>query len=166
MKNGQTDRFTRPAAASAKPFSISAFNCSFVRLLMSGTGTAGGFIFGAVLFFIDSASVSLAVKKSANLHAVLKDGVIQHIVFDRHLADLVLHRAVCPVELMGVGELRDALYRFVKLGQQIAGSFWRVQRVGNIVQRVHQVALRQRQINDLMHAFAPPHRSETHALSP
>ena len=133
---------------------------------MSGTGTAGSFIFCVALLFIDSASVSLAVEKAANLYAVLKDGIIEHIVLDRHLADLVFHRAVCPVKLVGVGELRDALYRLVKLGQQIAGGFWRVQRVGNLAQRVHQVALRQRQINDLMHAFAPPHRSETHALSP
>ena len=42
---------------------------------MFGTGTAGSFIFCVALFFIDSASVSLAVEKAANLHAVLKNGV-------------------------------------------------------------------------------------------
>ena len=86
--------------------------------------------FCVVLFFINSASVSLAIEKAANLHVVLKYSRIKHVVLDRNLADFVFHRSVCSVKLVGVGELCDALYRPVKRGQQIPGGFGRVQRVG------------------------------------
>jgi hypothetical protein len=42
--------------------------------------TPAGECISAFLFFINSTSASLAIEKAANLHAVLKDGVIQHIV--------------------------------------------------------------------------------------
>ena len=90
-------------------------------------------------------------RKAPDLHRVLQHRVIQDIPFHRHLADFIPHGPGCPIQLVGVWVLGDALHRIVQFIQQVLCGLWGVQLPGDIVHGVQNVRFRQREVDDFIH---------------
>ena len=72
-------------------------------------------------------SVTPSMEKPPDFYTFLIDRIVEHIVLHWYLADFIPHRAVRPVQLMGIRKPGNPGYRILQFVQQFGGRLGRIQ---------------------------------------